>query len=518
MAKNPKGSYLLWLFLGLLFLIVCTIIFKYAVEGFAASQCTFIKLGDYNLSTDISVKTGVSSYGTKKGLIYIPSGSTTFDSLKYQKTSDLNYSYISLTKKDINDIDVFERIKSIMACQGVPEFSNTLGINSKAALILCLQSNTGTLSRTFFVKCFVPSVNSTTDDSNVIIGEIANNTSSAIYTNTVKPVALIQNSIGTPNILPLSITNYSATTTYAINDKILFNGKVYKMVEGAGGPGYAPDRANDKLWSLIDYSYSLSYTVCPAASRPQGFLYTDCCSGVSDTTRISTTNWTNLVLTNSTTCPASGTTTTTTTPTTTTTTTSTISPATKSLSCGSNPDDSTCPMPYCSLDSTKGACSGKELLRDSTTGKYLDPTCKVGNYSGYGGRLQTICTGSDTTTSTSTTDTNISNLDIYNLLKNRSQWYNWVEPTTSSSGESWPYSQDNSNWSNKNWSTGAKWQNEWNGDTSNLPTNSYSSNKDDLLKKNKLLEERMTRLESQLINGSSGSCYDCTEDVIDKAC
>ena len=509
MAKNTKGNYLLWLFLGLLFLVVCAILIKYTVDGFAASQCTFIKLGDYNLSTDTTVKAGVSSYGNKKGLMYIPSGSTSFNSLQYQKTNDSNYSYISLTKTDINGIDVFARIKSIMECKGVPEFSGDLGINTNPALLLCLQSNSGPLSRTFFIKCFVPRANSTTDDSNMIVGEIANNTSSAVYSTTVRPVSLIQNTVGTPNILPTTITDYSATTTYSVNNQILFNGKTYKMVEGAGVPGYAPDRTNDTLWSPVDYSYSLSYTICPAASRPQGFLYTDCCSGVSDSTRITPINWSNLVLTNSTMCPGSATTTTTgttTTGTTTTgtTTTSTIPPATKSSGCGSNPDDSTCPIPYCSLDSTKGACSGNELTRDSTTGKYLDPTCKVGSNSSFGGRLDTICTGT-----TSTTDTNISNLDIYKLLRDKSQWHNWVEPNNSGSGINWPdngYSGDDSSWLNSNWNTGGRWQNTWNGDTSNIPSNSYSSNKDDLLKKNKLLEDRLARLENQISVNPSDTC------------
>lgn len=476
MAKNTKGNYLLWLFLGLLFLVVCAILIKYTVDGFAASQCTFIKLGDYNLSTDTSVKTGVTSYGTKNGLIYIPSGSITFDALQYQKPNDTNYSYISLTKTDINGIDVFERIKSIMKCKGVPEFSGDLGINTKPALLLCLQSNAGTLSRTFFIKCFVPSANSMVDDSNVIVGEIANNSSSAVYTTTVRPVSLIQNSVGVPNILPA--TPVSGT----------------------------------------DYSYSLSYTICPAASRPEGFAYTDCCSAVDSSTRITFNSWANLDLTDSTNCPASSSTSTTTT---------TIPPATKSTSCGSNPDDSTCPMPFCSLDSTKGSCSGTELTRDSTTGKYLDPTCKVGSYSSYGGRLQTICTGTTSTTtgtgtSSTTTGTGTSNLDIYKLLRDRSQWHNWADDDDSSSNINWSDSDNDSswlknNWLENNWLTGGKWQNKWNDDTSTIqtstvPTNSSSSNNYNLLLKNKILEDRLARLENQMVLNNP------SDDVCDDVC
>jgi hypothetical protein len=458
MFKIGKGNQIMWLFLGLIFIVICAIIIKYTVDGFAASECKFIKLGDYNLSSDATVKAGVSSYGTKKGLIYIPTGSITFNDLQYQKPGDTNYSYISLTKTDINDIDVFIRIKSIMACHGVPEFSNTIGINSKPALILCLQSNSGTISRTFFIKCFVPKTNSTSDDSNVIVGEIAGNTKSSVYTSTVKAVSLIQSSVGTPNILPAT------------------------PVTGT------------------DYSYSLSYVICPSATRPEGFSYTDCCSAVSDSTRITPTSWTDLDITDSTKCPASATATSTTT--------TTIPPATKSKGCGSYPDDSSCPIPFCSLDNKLGACSGDELLRDSSTGKYLDPNCKVGSYSDYGGRLQTICTG---TTNTIRNDTGSGDLDIYKLLSNRSQYHNWVEDDDSGSSD---MSGDSTgkNWLNNSWFSGGKWHNNWNGDTSNIPKNSYNKNKDELLKKNKLLEERLARLEGQMILNNP------TDEVCDDAC
>jgi hypothetical protein len=468
MFKIGKGNQLIWLFLGLIFLLVCVIIIKYTVEGFAPSQCTFIKLGDYNLSADNTVKLGVSSYGTKKGLIYIPAASTSFSSLQYQKTGDLNYSYISMTKTDINDVNVFARIKSIMACHGVPEFSNTLGVNSKAALLLCLQSNSGTISRTFFIKCFAPSLNSTTDDSNVIVGEIDGNTTSSAYSGTAKAVALIQNSVGVPNIMP----TVPVTST--------------------------------------DYSYSLSYTICPAASRPQGFLYSDCCSGVSDSVRIIPTSWSDLVLTDSTKCPGTTTSTSTTTPTT-----PTNTPATKSKGCGSNPDDASCPMPYCSLDRNKGSCSGDELSRDTTTGKYLDPTCKVGNFSAFGGRAQTICTG------TSNLNEDTSDLDIYKLLRDRSQYHRFLEDDDSGSGDSGGSGGSGSsggsggtgkNWLNNSWFSGGKFQNNWNGDTSNIPKNSYTSNKDELTRKNELLEQRLARLEGQMILNNP------SEDQCDEAC
>jgi molybdopterin-containing oxidoreductase family iron-sulfur binding subunit len=37
------------------------IIIKYTVEGFAASECKFIKLGDYNITTDATIKAGIQN-------------------------------------------------------------------------------------------------------------------------------------------------------------------------------------------------------------------------------------------------------------------------------------------------------------------------------------------------------------------------------------------------------------------------------------------------------------------------
>ena len=97
------------------------------------------------------------------------------------------------------------------------------------------------------------------------------------------------------------------------------------------------------------------------------------------------------------------------------------------------------------------------------------------------------------------------------MLRDRSQWHNWVESNNSDSGINWPdngYSGDDSTWLNSSWNTGGRWQNTWNGDTSNIPTNSYSSNNNDLLKKNKLLEDRLARLENQLLVNPSDTCDD----------
>lgn len=44
---------------------------------------------------------------------------------------------------------------------------------------------------------------------------------------------------------------YSNSTTYKEGDIVFFNSNYYKMVEGAGQPGYAPNRVGDRLWSKL---------------------------------------------------------------------------------------------------------------------------------------------------------------------------------------------------------------------------------------------------------------------------
>lgn len=50
---------------------------------------------------------------------------------------------------------------------------------------------------------------------------------------------------------PTAAAAYSATKTYSVGDTISFNGSTYKMVEGAGSPGFAPDRPGDRLWQKV---------------------------------------------------------------------------------------------------------------------------------------------------------------------------------------------------------------------------------------------------------------------------
>ena len=40
-------------------------------------------------------------------------------------------------------------------------------------------------------------------------------------------------------------------TVYNVGDVVSYQGSVFKMVEGAGPAGYAPDRVGDKLWELV---------------------------------------------------------------------------------------------------------------------------------------------------------------------------------------------------------------------------------------------------------------------------
>jgi len=44
---------------------------------------------------------------------------------------------------------------------------------------------------------------------------------------------------------------YNALTVYEVEDLIIFNGKIFSMAEGAGQPGYNPDRQDDKLWQYV---------------------------------------------------------------------------------------------------------------------------------------------------------------------------------------------------------------------------------------------------------------------------
>jgi hypothetical protein len=41
---------------------------------------------------------------------------------------------------------------------------------------------------------------------------------------------------------------YSNMRVYNPGDRVVYKGVTYNMVEGAGAAGYAPDRAGDRLW------------------------------------------------------------------------------------------------------------------------------------------------------------------------------------------------------------------------------------------------------------------------------
>ena len=44
---------------------------------------------------------------------------------------------------------------------------------------------------------------------------------------------------------------YDNNKAYVVGDVVTYQGSVFKMIEGAGPPGYAPDREGDKLWELV---------------------------------------------------------------------------------------------------------------------------------------------------------------------------------------------------------------------------------------------------------------------------
>ena len=201
----------------------------------------------------------------------------------YTKVNDTSYSYVSLTKLDTTGNDVFSRIISIMNCFAIPEYSGDLGVNTKPALVLCLQNNdtTATISRVFFVKCFVPVQGASASDSNVIVGEIANGTSAVYTAGGPQPVTLLQNVTGSPIIPPSSATLYSSTVAYS-NGNIVYDatGNYYMYNNATSASGKL--LTETAYFTPKDYSYSLSYSICAAGNRPQGFSYTDCCSNISN--------------------------------------------------------------------------------------------------------------------------------------------------------------------------------------------------------------------------------------------
>ena len=277
-----------------------------AIEFFSSPvSCRFVTLGTYRLTT-----TPITS-SSPNGLIYISRISTTpvnsdWANITHRITNDQSYTYTDFTPRDMNGINVKALINSIMTCKNIPEFSNHLGVNSRPALILCLQSSTpsresffnfrgprdrgdrdppvtpppvipppvtpppvipppvipppvipppvtpppvtppvtpppvtpppvtpAALSRMFFVKCFVPSAN--VAGSSTIVGEIAGNTIATYYSGGPQPVAVIQGGVGAPD---------------------------------------------------LNATYTLSYTICAAGNRPEGFSYSDCCSAINNTTPI----------------------------------------------------------------------------------------------------------------------------------------------------------------------------------------------------------------------------------------
>jgi len=217
------------LILGVLSIVISLYVLR-QYDFFASSPvtCVFKTLGKYKLTTDKSTIKASNS----KGLIYIKDIKNWSSISNKKDENDLTYSYTEFTPLDSNNINVKIIINKIMKCNAIPEFSDDVGVNSAAALILCLQSTTTPGSRVFFVKCFVP--RSSASDSNVIVGEIENN-DIATYHDDIKPVAVIQGALGKPN---------------------------------------------------TEDDYTLSYTICAAKSRPPGFKYSDCCTSILDTVAV----------------------------------------------------------------------------------------------------------------------------------------------------------------------------------------------------------------------------------------
>ena len=76
---------------------------------------------------------------------------------------------------------------------------------------------------------------------------------SGIYdlTTTSYPIAITGGEYSTLTITlrpPRRPTPYDASVTYSVKDLIIWRDYIYRMQEGAGSPGYNPDREGDRLW------------------------------------------------------------------------------------------------------------------------------------------------------------------------------------------------------------------------------------------------------------------------------
>jgi hypothetical protein len=59
------------------------------------------------------------------------------------------------------------------------------------------------------------------------------------------------NNINLKYTLPKVAKPYNSGIIYTPDDLIIFNNRIFKMTEGAGKPGYKPDRQDDRLWQNI---------------------------------------------------------------------------------------------------------------------------------------------------------------------------------------------------------------------------------------------------------------------------
>lgn len=79
---------------------------------------------------------------------------------------------------------------------------------------------------------------------------------------TKKPIVIALEGPEYENTLTLNVTPdptpvvYDPARAYAIDDRVIFKGSVFTMVEAAGAAGFAPDRKGDKLWKRPGISLS----------------------------------------------------------------------------------------------------------------------------------------------------------------------------------------------------------------------------------------------------------------------
>lgn len=343
-------------FLGILIAVSCLLLlvrYFWGYENFwgggrgggssssSSSGCKFKKLGTYNLTT-----TALTDADT--GKIYI-SALTSWDNITATHPDDTSYTYTSFTPVDASGVLVKQLINNVMKCNGIDVYDNELGINTKPALILCLEATvpssasartaaanvasryiTTALNTAYNLSGSTETSVKTAVDTAVTSAPTVTNTSdatvaTAVYTaaTTAAATALAATgatalSVKTAVIAALATavtaagtaatgdTNSSISRVFFVKSWVPFGTtSVNNVIAGeiAGNEtsnnAYKPPAKAVAILQRKEglpstsLTYTLSYTICPASSRPEGFSYTDCCSGITNSTSVAPVAMTN---------------------------------------------------------------------------------------------------------------------------------------------------------------------------------------------------------------------------------